>query len=141
MSETKRLFVRPRYPVHVFEKRPGEWPTIGPEWTELTAEQLQAAEVGAAECSVALDVMEVGSAQELLDQARGLADTTGHAPDSAVEVVRVAPPSQNATTEEWLHYAVHDRGLEVHEGAKRGEIQAIVAAVDEPQTDEQNKEA
>lgn len=130
MAEEKRLFAKPRYPVGVFARRPGEWPEIGPEWTELTSEQLQAATAGAAECSVQLDVLEVGSAQELLDQvqARG---------EAAVEVARVAPPSQNATTEEWLHYAVTVRGLQVHEGAKRSEIQAIVAKADEPAENEE----
>jgi hypothetical protein len=124
MSDTKRLFVKPRHPVAVFGARQGEWPEIGPEWTEVTREQLDAASAEAPRCSVQLQVLEVGSAEELLQQVqeRGQAE---------VEVVRVAPPSQNATTEEWLHYAVEQRGLQVHEGAKRSEIQAIVAKADE----------
>lgn len=137
MSETKRLFAKPQYPIHVFGARQGEWPEIGPEWTELTPEQLDAAVKGARECAVELKTMEVGSAQELLDQLRGHGELPPEAPVVPPEVVRVSPPSGNATTEEWRHYAVDVRGLEVHEGASRGEIQAIVAAADEPQ----NKEA
>lgn len=136
MSSTKRLFVKPQYPVHVFESRPGEWPTIGPEWTELTADQLTAATVGARECDVELKVLEVGSAEELMEQLREHGELAPEAPVAAPEVVRVAPPSANAKTEEWLHYATVDRGLEVHEGASRSEIQAIVAKADEPQTEE-----
>jgi hypothetical protein len=139
MSDTKRLFVKPQYPVHVFEARQGEWPTIGPEWTELTAEQLTAATAGARECSVELKVLEVGSAEELLEQLRQHGELAPEQPMITPEVVRVAPPSQNARTEEWLRYATVDRGLEVHEGASRGDIQAIVAAADQPRI-EQNEE-
>lgn len=130
MAEEKRLFVKPRYPTGVFGGRQGEWPEIGPEWTELTADQLQAATLGAAECAVKLDVQEVASTEELLQQEQAPGQP-------AVEVVRVASPSANATTEEWLHYAVDVRGLEVFEGAKRSEIQAIVAKADEPAENEE----
>lgn len=137
MSDVKRLFAKPHYPVSVFGGRQGEWPEIGPEWTELTREQLDAAEAGAQECSVRLKVLEVGSAEELLQQLQEQGEIGPQdANRTATEVVRVAPPSQNAKTEEWLHYAVVDRGLEVHEGASRTEIQAIVAKADEPKTEE-----
>lgn len=131
MTETKRLFAKPRYPVHVFGAREGIWPEIGPEWTELTADELKAASAEAPTCGVELKVMEVGSAQELLQQLQSHGELPPDAPQVTPETVRVAPPSANATTEEWLHYAVEVRGLEVFEGAKRSEIQAIVAAADE----------
>lgn len=131
MSDTKRLFAKPQYPVHIFSGRQGEWPEIGPEWTELTPEQLAAATAGARECAVELQVLEVGSAQELLEEVQGQADSTGAEP----VMVRVAPPSANASTDEWRAYA-ESRGLQVFEGAKRSDIQAIVAEADEPQNEE-----
>lgn len=136
MSETKRLFAKPQYPVSIFGARPGEWPEIGPEWTELTREQLDAALVGARECAVELKAMEVGSAEELLAQLQGHGELPPEAPVVPAEVVRVAPPSANATTEEWLHYARTVRELEVPDGAKRSDIQAIVAKADEPKNEE-----
>lgn len=136
MAETKRLFAKPHYPVHVFGGRQGEWPEIGPEWTELTREQLTAAEAEATHAAVQLKVLEVGSAEELLEGLRQHGELPPDAPAVTTEVVRVAAPSANATTEEWLDYAVRVRGLEVHEGAKRSEIQAIVAAADEPKNEE-----
>jgi hypothetical protein len=136
MSDTKRLFAKPRYPVHVFGASAGEWPEIGPEWTELSEEQLKAATIGAAQCGVQLKTMEVGSARELLDQLQEHGELPPTAPQPTPEVVRVAPPSGNASTEEWRKYAVTDRGLEVHEGASRSDIQAIVAAADEKKTEE-----
>ena len=136
MADNKRLFVKPRYPVHIFGSRQGEWPEIGPEWTEVTRDQLDLAVVGARECAVELKVLEVGSAEELLEQLREHGELNPEQPAAPPEVVRVAPPNQNATTEEWLHYAVTVRGLQVHEGAKRSDIQAIVAAADEPKNEE-----
>ena len=130
MAETKRLFAKPRYPTHVFGAREDSWPEIGPEWTELTRQQLDEALAEAPRCAVDLKVMEVGSAQELLTSLQEHGELPPDVPAVPVEVVRVAPPSANATTEEWLHYATQVRGLEVFEGAKRGEIQAIVAAAD-----------
>lgn len=130
MATTKRLFAKPQYPVHVFSGRQGEWPEIGPEWTELTPEQLAAALAEAPRCAVELKTMEVGSAEELLEQLQAHGELPPDAPQADPELVRVAAPSANATTEEWRDYAVRVRGLEVFEGAKRSEIQAIVEAAD-----------
>lgn len=130
MSDTKRLFAKPHYPVHIFEGRVGEWPTIGPAWTELTAEQLAAAAAEAPRCGVELKVMEVGSAEELLQQLQAHGELPPDAPQAPPEVVRVAPPSGNASVEEWRHYAEVVRELQVPEGAKRSDIQAIVEAAD-----------
>lgn len=136
MAETKRLYVKPQYPVHVFGGRQGEWPEIGPEWTEVTKEQLDAASVAAQQCAVQLKVMEVGSARELLEQLQAHGELPPSAPVVPPEVVRVAAPSANATTEEWLHYATVVRELEVPEGARRSDIQAIVAKADETKNEE-----
>lgn len=137
MAQTKRYFAKPHYPVHVFGGRQGEWPEIGPEWTELTAEQLAAAEPEALRCDVQLKTMEVGSAEELLEQLQEHGELGRESAEVVpTEVVRVAAPNGNATTEEWRRYAVEVRELEVPEGASRSDIQAIVAAADDKKTEE-----
>jgi hypothetical protein len=137
MTETKRLYAKPVYPTSVFGGRQGEWPEIGPEWTELTREQLDAAAAEAPLCGVQLKVLEVGSAEELLEQLKEHGEVGPDAPQVGPEVVRVAAPNANASTDEWREYAVNVRGLEVFEGAKRSDIQAIVAKADEPVENEE----
>lgn len=51
MATTKKYY-KPVWPVGVFGEREGSWPTIGPEPTELTKAQFEAASTEAAKLGV-----------------------------------------------------------------------------------------
>lgn len=119
------IWAKPRYPTHRMESVSEDYPAIGPGWTEVTDEQLKAAELAAASCGVTLDAVSSpsGLPEEVANRAAG---STGQP-----EPVVPAEPTKNASTEVWAAYA-QARGLSIPDGASRSEIQALVEAADNP---------